>query len=501
MRTVGRATVDEAGLARWVEPWDGLVREAADGDGAFVAESGPFRSYRRTIEVEPTDDGRHRVTSTADFQLALPYFSWLLALPVRHALRQAGAPRPWWGPADRLDARSSSVLGALCAASLIAGYLGTSISQTITYVSDDFGFTSDTPQTIALAATRMAVFLAIALVALADRHGRRRLLLAGAAGGCVFAGLTALTPNLVWFTASQTFARGFSTALAVLITVVAAEEMPAGARAWGVSVLGMSGALGAGLCVMSLDPANRLWVLERGGWRLLFVLPVLALPALRGLARRLPESKRYATAHAAVGIAGHGARLGLLAASTFLLQLFTAPASQLQNEFLRDERMYSATAIVLFTICTATPAGIGIVIAGRLADVHGRRIVGAVGLVGGVGGTVFMYLTHGPTMWVWSVAASIVGGATLPALGVYGPELFPTGVRARANGMLVVTAVAGSTLGLVCAGVLSDHIGLGRALALLAIGPAILAVLVITHYPETARLELEDLNPEDRAPT
>jgi hypothetical protein len=75
-------------------------------------------------------------------------------------------------------------------------------------------------------------------------------------------------------------------------------------------------------------------------------------------------------------------------------------------------------------------------------------------------------------------------------------------VRAKANGVIVIAAVLGSSAGLLVAGVLSDSLGsLGRALAVLAIGPAILAVLVVVRYPETARLELEDLNPEDRPPT
>jgi len=38
---------------------------------------------------------------------------------------------------------------------------------------------------------------------------------------------------------------------------------------------------------------------------------------------------------------------------------------------------------------------------------------------------------------------------------------------------------------------------LAPALALLAIGPIIVAGLVATIYPETAATELEDLNPED----
>jgi MFS family permease len=223
------------------------------------------------------------------------------------------------------------------------------------------------------------------------------------------------------------------------------------------------------------------------------------VPLLLLARRHLPESKRFVAAHAHAHLAGHGGRLRLLAGAAFFIALFAAPVSQLQNEFLRDERAYTAFGISLFTICTSTPAGIGVVAGGKLADLHGRRIIGAVGVVGGVGGTVLMFLSHGPAMWAWSLGASIIGGASLPALGVYGPELFPTGVRAKANGVLVVAGVLGSSAGLLAAGALSDSLGsLGRALAVLAIGPALLAVLVVTRYPETARLELEDINPEDR---
>jgi MFS family permease len=102
-------------------------------------------------------------------------------------------------------------------------------------------------------------------------------------------------------------------------------------------------------------------------------------------------------------------------------------------------------------------------------------------------------------MWAWSLVGSVIGAMTVPALGVYGPELFSTGVRARANALLVVAGILGSGVGLLTAGPLSDHLGgLGPTLALLAIGPAILAVLVLTRYPETAHLELEEINPEDR---
>jgi MFS family permease len=81
---------------------------------------------------------------------------------------------------------------------------------------------------------------------------------------------------------------------------------------------------------------------------------------------------------------------------------------------------------------------------------------------------------------------------------VYGPELFPTALRGRANGIIAILGVAGSVIGLLVAGVLSDRWdGLGPALAVLSIGPALMALLVLTAYPETAHRELEELNPED----
>jgi len=92
-----------------------------------------------------------------------------------------------------------------------------------------------------------------------------------------------------------------------------------------------------------------------------------------------------------------------------------------------------------------------------------------------------------------------VGAMVVPALGVYGPELFPTSLRGRANGIIAILGVTGSVIGLTTAGYLSDRWhGLGPALAVLSVGPLLMAALVLVAYPETAHRELEDLNPEDR---
>ena len=60
-------------------------------------------------------------------------------------------------------------------------------------------------------------------------------------------------------------------------------------------------------------------------------------------------------------------------------------------------------------------------------------------------------------------------------------------------------AIVGSTISLGVAGTLLDQgTAYGSVMALLAIGPLVTAVLLLTAYPETAHVELEDLNPEDR---
>ena len=340
-RVVTRVVGSPEEVAPWLAPRDDLVGEQVVADHlptSFRAGHGPFRDYARTAEVEHLDDGRMAVTSTTRFRLAIPYFGWLFVLPVRHVLGRPdrGHRQPWWAPPDRLDARAAGVLGVLALASVIAGYLGTLLTQTITFAAEEFGLDGARPQGYTLAAVRVGVLGAIALVAMADRRGRRPLLLACALGGCLAAAAGALAPSLAWLGTTQLVARAFATALAVLITIVAVEEMPSGSRAYAVSVLGMAGGLGAGVCVLALPLAD----LGPQGWRLLYLVPLAGLPLVRSLARLLGESRRFAAPHDLVAMAGHSRRLFLLAASAFLLALFTAPASQLQNEFLRDERSF-----------------------------------------------------------------------------------------------------------------------------------------------------------------
>ena len=494
------------GLDLVLSPRDDLVLETEDAEGEFSLAEGPFDSYRRTVSVEPAEEGHHQVTETIEFSVAIPIFGRLFKYPLRRmiTLHPADpAKTPWWSPPERLSARSSNVMGLLCGLSMVAAYVGTLLSQTNTFAGDEFG-ASDSQLGFTLAAVRVGVLLALALAWVADRRGRKRVLVISVALGCVSAAVTALSPTLAVYGATQTVSRAFSTAAAILLLVVAAEEMPRNSRAYAASVIFLSGGLGSGMVLWALPLAD----LGESAWRLLFIIPLAMLPLVVWIGRRLPESKRFVAseqtdlddeaAHEPDARRSHRWRLLLLAASAALGSLFFTPASQFFNEFLREERNFSAAMITVFQIATNLPGIIGLVVGGRLADIRGRRVVGAVGIVGGVGATVLMYNTIGWSMWAWSLIGAVVGAAVVPALSVYGPELFPTSMRGRANGVISVLGVIGSAAGLLAAGYLSDELGgFGPTMALLAIGPALVVVLVIALYPETAHRSLEEINPED----
>ena len=503
--------LDDNALADLRAPRDDVVAEQPLGDGRYGLFHGPFSHYERTLEVTPGPGpaNRHRVTERFTWRLAIPVWHPLFAWPMRRALRRPATGTPWWAPPDRFDARAARILGLLACIQVVDGYLGTVITQTITFAADEFD-RSDTAQGATLAAVRLGVLVALAVVVLADRRGRRRLLMGTATLAVLVTALGAFSPGLWFLGSSQMVARGLTTGMGILIGVFAAEELPRGSRAYGVSMLALAAALGAGMAVWVLPLAD----LGEKGWRIVYLVPLLALPGLAAAGSRLPESRRFRANTEADPSSGPGTggdrsadrrrteqrRLLLLAAAAFLLLFFAAPASQFQNDFLKDHRGYSASGIALYTLLTSTPAGIGIFAAGRLADTRGRRRVGAVGLVAGTVFLVAGYYAFGVLMWASHLVGVVLASLTV-ALGVYGPELFSTRSRARANGVIVTLGVAGSATGLLLVGALADAFGsYGHALAVAGVGPLLCAVLVLTRFPETARVELETLNPGDVRP-
>ncbi len=495
-----RAPVVGEGIDRHPVVGDGVDRHPEATGHVFVQADGPLARYRRTVELSPDPAGGVRVTQTVDLTVGLPYVSWVFAPLLRHHLGRIGvpAPRPWWAPPARLSHRAAVTLAALCAFSALEGYLGDLLPTVMTYAGREFGVGS-AGQGVALGVVQANAVLALMLLGRADRRGRRAIVIGCTAAAGVVTAAAAASPSLAVLTAAQVIAASLVTAADVLLGVLAVEEMPPGSRAWAVALVTMSFGLGGGVVLAVLPVADA----GATAWRWLFAVGALTVPAAIVVGRHLPEGSGWIAGPA--GAAGRRGPLGptarrrllLLGVGALLFALFDAPSGQLQNQYLRTERHWSATRIALAEQVTGTVGGLGSLVGGRLADTHGRRPVAAVALAAGTATTLAEYLTRGPSLYVLMAAASLCAYAVVPALGVYGAELFAGGWRGRTGGVLTVLGAAGGLIGLAATGLLSGAIGsIGPALAVLAVAPVALIVLVLRAYPETAGRRLEELAPE-----
>lgn len=491
-----RTSGDEPGAATA----DGSPGRATPTLYSFDAEDGPFGHYRRHATTTSGGPGTEMILERIDFKLCVPYFGPAFALIVRRSLRTGVSGRaPWWSPPRRLDARSARVLGAGCALAVVVGFLGGLVTHTMTFIVADLGGTL-ADQTRVLALTRIGALATLAVGFFGDRLGRRPLIRGALLVAAASSMATAAATSLAWVAIAQTVSRGMVAGGGVLVAILVIEEMPAAARAYAIGLLALSGGLGVGMVLWVLPVTD----LGPGGWRLIYLLSALFAVLTVDAVRRMPESRRFDRLHRERATPRSAAspfhrisprRITLLALIFVLLNVFVGPAQQLQNEYLRSARGYRGVDITAFLLLTNTWGFIGVLLGGRMADRRSRHLVASVGLLGLGLANAAMFSVGGWRMWVFSALGSIVGAATTPALGVLGPELFPTGRRGLANTLITVAAVAGSVIGLQLATPLIGRYGYGTTFALLALAP-ISIIALLGMLPETAREELEVINDE-----
>jgi MFS family permease len=447
--------------------------------------------YHREVE-----SGGDVLRETTEFRLTIPWFGWLFAYPVRRTIARRGKVyshgiQPWWAPPDRLDPRQALLLGLLAAASMSAAFANTLFTQTANFAAKDFGI-DKFGQGVGGVVVRIGIVFALPVAFLADRVGRRRMILFAAWTAPLFSALGALSPNFGVLVATQSLGRPMGLALDLLVAVAAAEEMPRNSRAYAISVLAMASGLGAGVAVMALPLAD----LGAAGWRLIYLIGLIWLVVAFDLRKRLPETRRFERPHRTAPPMRFD-RLAQIALVSFCANLFVAPASFFQNRYLDDVRHFSAGAISLFTLATATPASLGFVIGGRIADIRGRRrlLVMAVPLSTAL--LIWSFSVDGAGLWLGAFGAGLLGGAAYPAFAVYRTELFPTGNRGRAAGLITAAALVGGSIGILATGQLLDRgWSYGATIGLMSIGQLVALIIIVVRYPETAHKDLDELNPE-----
>lgn len=485
-------------------PREDIVLETSSGPTAdeiavFEQETGPFVAYRRTVAKNPHGT---ELVETLDYKLVIPWFSWLFGRLIGRLLRRRDVgpepnKQPAWAPPDRLTARQAQVLGLLAAASLLSAFVNTLFTQTVAFAGDDFGV-GDWGRGVAGTVVRVGIILGLPAALLADRIGRRRVVIVLAWAAPIIASLGAIAPNFPILVATQTLGRPLGLALDLLVAVIAAEEMPRGSRAYAVGLLAMANGLGAGVAVIALPLAD----IGDNGWRFIYVIALVWLAVALDLTRRLPETRRFEWHQEDVKATPvpklRRKRLAIQMAVAFFGNMLLSPASFFQNSYLKDERGFSAGMVAVFTLVTSTPAVIGLIVGARVADQKGRRRLAMV--CAPIGGLLIAlsFGTSGSLMWMVAIFGAMVAATAYPPLAVYRTELFPTGNRGRAAFLILASALIGGSISLLITGAIVDGgTSYGPVMLALVVGPVIVALIVFFTYPETAHRELEELNPED----
>ena len=135
----------------------------------------------------------------------------------------------------------------------------------------------------------LSSFGALALARMADRVGRKRVMMWSAIAMPVGALGAWFAPNVFAFVACIIVVEAFLGAAVTCSVVMLAEILPVPRRAAGQSWAGLASAAGGGLCVF-LAP-----VFVRFGfsWRWMMAIPVAGLAILPQVVRSIPESERW----------------------------------------------------------------------------------------------------------------------------------------------------------------------------------------------------------------
>jgi MFS family permease len=477
------------------------------------------------VEIAALDASTTRIRLTVNSHMRIPFFGWVfnglilgqLERRADHCIARLESALLGEAPPESLKAplllanvpftaAQASLLASAAFATTLGGFGGALLGQNAQNIQDDFGI-ADQSLTNMLAISRTGALVALFVMRLADRIGRRRIILTALVGVGIGNTLTAFAPDIYTLTALQAVTRGFVGAALIVAGIAAVEEAPEGARAFAAAMLTMAGGMGFTLVIVLLPLAD----IGDQAWRVSYLVSGLTLLAVRPLSRSLNESRRYtkiAAADIERGRAGevvdrqYGKRFAVLAAIGFMTNMLSAPSAQLMNKYLEDDRGFSNAGITGFkTVTSGLPGFIGIILAGRLSELRGRRPVAALFLALAGLAQIGFFLSEGAALYVFAILSVLAASCGGLAISTMGAELFPTEVRGTSNGMLLVVSVVGSASGLLLAGALSDPFGgIGRAIAVCAVPTVIGAILFVPRLPEPAGHDLDEISPSEEQP-
>jgi putative MFS transporter len=358
-----------------------------------------------------------------------------------------------------------------------------------------------------LSVIRLGYLLSLLMTPFADVFGRRRLLLYTIIGYTVFTGLIAIAPNEKTFVVFQIIARAFAGAEAAIAMVIVAEEVDAAYRGWAIGLLASVSSIGYGLAAIVFAFVNMIPY----GWRGMYAIALIPLVVIIPLRRVLPESARFEKEKleglkplkvwepVARLYTAYPKRLAMMLSISFLSSMGGNPAGFLFPKFLQDVHHWSPAKVSSLFFFGGALGIVGSIIAGRMSDRFGRRVMGTAFLILAPLLTIWMYTASGWLILPAWILETFFDFAGMMILSAYSAELFPTSYRSTASSALAIAGTTGGALGLFLEGVLYNLTGsLSRAVCYLTIFWMI-APAILWFFPETSGRELEEISPEANA--
>jgi len=426
------------------------------------------------------------------------------------------------------------------------------VRQTLGINVSDWGFV--------FAITRLGAIASFFLLALADRFGRRSLMMLTIVGFTIANGYSGFAVTKGEFTLWQTLARIFLTAEYGLAVIMIGEEFPARLRGRAIAILTSfatlgvmfiarlqpyillpdcdSGSVAAGDCVapasnalrdagMAAVAAIQTWMgrpVDGADWRVLYILGLLPLLLVLALRLGLRETRRFEAEHVhrssqAPGILATLRRELANARTPWLpeyrrrtlmvvllwncVYVVTAPSVAYWVIFAREQLGFTP-ALVGSIVFWGYGGGVaGNYTAGYLIDRIGRRLTCAtLYTLAAISICLLYQITSVAGQYVCMIATVFAFSAAITATHVYATELFPTAIRATGYGWAtnffgrVTEFVTPALMGLLMA---RFDVSLSAAVAVVSVGPIIGGLLVLMFAPETRGLTLEQVQEQAAA--
>jgi predicted MFS family arabinose efflux permease len=166
-------------------------------------------------------------------------------------------------------------------------------------------------------------------------------------------------------------------------------------------------------------------------------------------------------------------------------------------KYLQEIHRWSPAQVSSLYVFGGALGIIGNIVAGRLSDHFGRRIMGPVFIAMEAAAGYCLYASRTSAVVILWIVWLFCDQAGVTVTSTYSAELFPTSFRSAATGALYVARFGGGAVGLLAEGLFYAQLGSHwAAIRILTLFWLIAAVLMYLLFPETAGRELEDIAPE-----